>query len=61
MSEEFAGRHERVLAKRLIQAGETREPGETVLLRQDQIDRLEPEGYFAPAAGSGGARRGGAK
>ena len=36
----------RVLAKRLLQAGEWREKGETVELRQDQIERLEPKGYL---------------
>ena len=41
-------RQKRVLAKVLIQGGRRREPGETVELRPDQIERLEPEKYFAP-------------
>ena len=45
-----APRQKRVLAKPLIQAGERREPGETVELRPDQIARLEPDGYFEPVA-----------
>lgn len=40
-------RQPRTLAKPLVQAGATREAGETVLLRPDQIARLEPLGYFA--------------
>ena len=43
------GREDRVLAKPLIQAGERREPGETVRLRPDQIERLEGDGYFEAA------------
>ena len=53
MTSEFAARHERVLARKLRQGGEVREPGTTVRLRQDQIERLEPEGYFAPEKGRG--------
>lgn len=44
-----APRQKRVLAKVLIQNGIRREPGETVELRPDQIERLEPKHYFAPA------------
>lgn len=43
-------RQKRVLAKPLVQGGELREPGETVELRQDQIERLERQGYFEAAA-----------
>ena len=50
-------RLERVLAKPLIQRGVRREPGETVLLRPDQIERLEPEGYLR-AAGAAKAKPG---
>lgn len=45
-----AKRIRRKLARPLIQAGVERNPGETVLLRRDQIDRLAPEGYFENAA-----------
>ena len=46
-------RLERVLARPMTQAGIRRAPGETVELRPDQIERLEPGGYFRPApAGS---------
>lgn len=51
-----APREERVLAKPMIQAGVERRLGEKVLLRPDQISRLEAEGYFedgAPKAGRG--------
>ena len=41
-------RVERVLARDLVQRGILRRPGETVLLRPDQIARLEPDGYFMP-------------
>ena len=43
-----ADRVERVLARELTQRGILRRPGETVLLRPDQIARLEPDGYFMP-------------
>ena len=39
-------RHERLLAKALVQAGVEKQPGETVSLRADQIARLEAEGCF---------------
>lgn len=52
-----APRQKRVLAKPLVQAGERREPGETVELRPDQIARLEPEGYFeAPVPADKGGK-----
>ena len=43
------GREARVLARPLAAAGELKSPGDTVCLHPDQIDRLEPEGYFEPA------------
>ena len=46
----------RILARPLIQAGMKKEPGDEVLLRPDQIERLEPEGYFRPAAKRKGAK-----
>ena len=49
MAEKDEGSVECVLAKALVQAGELKEPGETVWLRSDQIERLEPEGYFEHA------------
>ena len=49
--------HERTLAKPLVQGGEELQPGATVRLRQDQIDRLEPDGYFGDAAPKRGGRK----
>ena len=46
------GREDRVLAKPLIQAGERREPGETVRLRPDQIERLEGGRVFRGSEGA---------
>ena len=43
----------RILARELIQAGELRRPGDTVTLRPDQAERLEPQGYFQPAPSAG--------
>ena len=50
----------RKLAKRLMQAGEYKEVGDTVYLRPDQIARLEPDGYFEPASTKNGKRKQGA-
>ena len=61
MTGEFATRRERVLARQLRQGGEVREPGATVRLRQDQIARLEPGGYFEPLKARGKAPEGGKK
>ena len=47
------GRIERTLARELVQGGNLRQPGETVRLRPDQIERLEPGGYFEPAQPKG--------
>ena len=52
-----AERVTRTLAKPLIQAGVRREPGEEVALRPEQIERLEPEGYFEPLEGGKGGRK----
>ena len=52
------GRTPRVLARPLIQAGVERAAGETVRLRPDQVERLEPDGYFEPPTG---AAKGGKK
>lgn len=41
----------RVLAKPLVNRGIELQPGDTVDLRQEQIERLEPEGYFEPVNG----------
>ena len=49
-------RERRTLAKPLVQAGEQKEPGDTVELRPDQIARLEAQGVLLPA---GGARESG--
>lgn len=46
MAEQPEERIERTLARPLINAGVELRPGDTVMLRQDQIDRLEPDGYF---------------
>ena len=43
----------RILARELIQAGELRRAGDTVTLRPDQVEYLEPRGYFEPAPGAG--------
>lgn len=43
------GRTERTLDKPLIQAGVLRQAGDKVMLRPDQIERLEGEGYVRPA------------
>ena len=51
----------RVLAKPLVNRGVELQPGDTVDLRQDQIERLEPEGYFEPVGGAGNAGKGGDK
>ena len=50
-------RVERVLAKPMVQGGVEHAAGETVLLRPDQVERLEADGYFAEPK----SRRGGAK
>ena len=50
------GRIPRVLARPLIQAGALRDAGETVRLRPDQVERLEPEGYLEPAPKKGDAK-----
>lgn len=42
------GRIERTLARELINDGRLLQPGETVRLRPEQIERLEPEGFFEP-------------
>ena len=48
---ETAQRHERVLAKPMVVAGELMQPGETVSLTDQQIERLAAEGYFEPETG----------
>ena len=48
----------RVLAKKLVNRGVELRPGDTVDLRQDQIERLEPDGYFEPVKGTGNAGKG---
>lgn len=50
------GRQERILARPMTVAGAALAPGETVRLRPDQIERLEPEGYFEPPAKPSTAR-----
>ena len=40
----------KTLARPLILAGVRREPGETVTLRPDQVERLAPQGYFDDGA-----------
>lgn len=47
------GRIPRVLARPLVQAGALRAAGETVRLRPDQVERLEPEGCLEPAPKKG--------
>ena len=42
----------RVLAKPLVHRGEPLEPGAEVELRQDQVDNLEPRGYFQSVKGA---------
>lgn len=51
----------RVLAKPLVNRGLKLQPGDTVDLRQEQIERLEPDGYFEPLKGAGIADKGGDK
>ena len=50
------GRTPRVLARPLIQAGALRAAGETVRLRPEQVERLEPEGYLERAPKKGDAK-----
>ena len=45
------GRIERTLARELRHRRVLLPPGAKVRLRPDQIERLEPEGYFEPAPG----------
>ena len=52
-------RQTRVLAKPMSQGGVMRAAGEEVELRDDQIARLEAEGYLAPADGSRQGKGGG--
>ncbi len=56
-AEEVAERFERVLAPdmQMFVGGELKRAGDTVSLTRQQIDRLEPEGYFEPV---GGKKRG---
>ena len=56
-----APRLKRVLARPIIQAGIERQIGETVELRPDQVERLEPEGYFEAAASDEAAASASAK
>ena len=49
-------RQTRVLAKPMSQGGVMRAAGEEVELRDDQIARLEAEGYLAPAPADGPGR-----
>ena len=48
----------RVLAKPLVNRGVELQPGDTVDLRQEQIERLEPEGHFEPVKGAGKGAQG---
>ena len=48
---ETVPRHKRVLAKPMVVAGELMQPGETVSLTDQQIERLAAEGYFEPEIG----------
>ena len=53
------GRIERTLARELRHRRVLLPPGAKVRLRPDQIERLEPEGYFEPTGQRPAAPKGG--